>query len=74
MSEQKNDVGSGGQAGPENRKRRNPEEIIGKLREVDADLGAGVTIGVFARMMRPPRRLGAPDGAGDFWRAARRGG
>jgi len=41
MSGQKNDGGSGGQAGAEKRRRQNPEEIIGKVREIDADLGAG---------------------------------
>ena len=67
------DAGSGGQAGPEKRKRRNPEQIIANLREIDADLGAGLTIEERSRMMRPPRRLGAPDGAGGFL-AGREGG
>jgi len=70
-SGQQSEVGSGGQAGVEKRERRNPEQIIANLREIDEDLGAGFTIEAIAGMMRPPRRLGAPDGAGDFWRAAR---
>jgi len=43
------DEGSGGQGGPEKRERRNPEQIIVKLREIDADLGAGRTIEAIAR-------------------------
>jgi len=70
-SGQQSDEGSGVQAGPEKRKRRNPEQIIANLREIDADLGAGFTIEAIACMMRPPHRLGAPDGAGDSRRAAR---
>lgn len=49
MSGQKNEGGSGAPAGPEKRKRRNPEQIIAKLREIDADLGAGLTIEAIAR-------------------------
>jgi putative transposase len=49
MSGQKNEGGPGGQAGPEKRKRRNPEQIIAKLREIDADLGGGLTIEAIAR-------------------------
>ena len=48
-SGQTGDQGSGGQGGPEKRKRRNPEQIIAKLREIDADLGAGLTIEAIAR-------------------------
>jgi len=70
-SGQQSDEGSGVQAGPEKRKRRNPEQIIANLREIDADLGAGFTIEAIACMMRPPHRLGAPDGAGDSRRATR---
>ena len=41
-----NNVQSGGQ---NRRKRHTPEQVIIKLREIDADLGAGITIQEIAR-------------------------
>ncbi len=48
-SESKREGGAGGGGNPGRRKRRTPEQVIAKLREVDADLGAGVTIEEIAR-------------------------
>ena len=50
MSGQKNEgSGGGGGVNPGRRKRRSADQVIVKLREVDADLGAGMTIEEIAR-------------------------